>query len=63
MTHKKFPQREHVLPDMFCYVSFNVCTKDKRKELCRCTSQAGIHGDVEVYRNQHTTQALEEGGS
>jgi len=62
MTHKKSPQREHILPDMFCFVYFNVCGKDKRNDVLLLYKPSRHTGEVVVYRNQYTTSALEEGG-
>jgi hypothetical protein len=58
---QEISQRECVLPDMFCFFSFNVCRKDKRKELL-LYKPSRHRGEVVVYRNQYTTPALEEGG-
>ena len=41
-TQEISTKRTRTAWQMFCYVSFNVCRKDKRKEPCCCTSQEGI---------------------
>jgi hypothetical protein len=83
MTHKKSPQREHVLPDR-CFALFLLKSVGKIKERNSAAVQAKkaysggrgisqpkhdpgtrrgckVSAEVEVYRNQNTTPALEEG--
>lgn len=59
MTHKKFPQREHAMPDR-CFAVFLLMSVGKIKERTVLLYKPSRHtAVVEVYRNQYTSPALD----